>query len=172
VKVLIVEDDYNFARMLQMEFEEAGDTAKILTDPELVLEETEDFTHILLDLRLESKSSINFIPQIREKYLEAKIFILTGFGSISTTVEAIKLGADDYLTKPISFDVLRPALLGEKTKVTEVISEEGLSLDRNEREYIEFVLQKCGGNITKAAKTLGIHRQSLQRKLKKYTPNK
>jgi two-component system response regulator RegA len=172
LKVLIVEDDFNFARMLQIEFEEAGDSAKVLNDPELVLSEEEDYSHILLDLRLESKSSINYISEIRSKYPEAKIFILTGFGSISTTVEAIKLGADDYLTKPISFDVLRPTLLGEKDRITETIAEEGLSLDRNEREYIEFVLQKCGGNITKAAKTLGIHRQSLQRKLKKYTPNK
>ncbi|EQC44136.1 response regulator transcription factor [Bacteriovorax sp. DB6_IX] len=170
MKLLIVEDDYNYARMLQIEFEEAGDDVKVLNDPELVLEETEEYGHIILDLRVETKSSINYVADIRKKYPEAKIFILTGFGSISTTVEAIKLGADDYLTKPISFDVLRAALLGEKEKVTEVISEEGLSLDRNEREYIEFVLQKCGGNITKAAKTLGIHRQSLQRKLKKYTP--
>ena len=170
MNILIVEDDFNFARMLQIEFEEVGDTVKILDDPDAIKDEVDNYSHVLLDLRLQTKSSLNYIKEVREKHPQSKIYILTGFGSISTTVEAIKLGADDYLTKPISFDVLRSVLLGERNKVTDAIKEEGLSLDRNEREYIEFVLQKCGGNITKAAKTLGIHRQSLQRKLKKYTP--
>lgn len=170
MKILIVEDDYNFGRTLQLEFEDRDIVSKLLDDPEEALKEEDVYTHIILDLRVDTKNSLDYIEAIRAKYLESKIYVLTGYGSITTTVEAIKKGADDYFTKPISFSVLFEAMMGNKEKVKDAIKEESISLDRNEREYIEFVLQKCNGNITQAAKTLGIHRQSLQRKLKKYSP--
>ena len=168
MKVLIVEDDINFSNSLVAEFQHREIEASAFDDPISALEVDEIFSHILLDLRLGQFNSLNFVEKFREKHTNAKIFILTGFGSISTTVEAIKKGADDYLTKPINFSVLYDRITGKDANDTLV--EDGMTLDRNEREYIEFVLHKCEGNITKAAKTLGIHRQSLQRKLKKYTP--
>jgi two-component system response regulator RegA len=92
---------------------------------------------------------------------------LSGYGSITTAVEAVKRGATDYLTKPASFELIEAALMGRRTKAGEDLKTPSLS--EIEHEYIDFLLTKNQGNITKTAKELGLHRQSLQRKLKKYT---
>jgi two-component system response regulator RegA len=87
-------------------------------------------------------------------------------------VKATKLGASHYLTKPVDMDALERALLGEDDEIEEIpIPDQFQSLYRHEREYIEYVLAECDGNISQAARRLGLHRQSLQRKLRKYTPN-
>jgi two-component system response regulator RegA len=100
------------------------------------------------------------------------IVVLTGFGSIATALEAVRLGARDYLTKPVEPDQILLALRGERDRSgappeTEV---EPASLDRVEWEHIQRVLADTGNNITRAAKLLGIDRRSLQRKLAKYPP--
>ncbi len=97
--------------------------------------------------------------------------VLTGYGSIATAVKATKLGAVGYLMKPTDVDQVERALFEIEDEEGEVpIPDEFQSLYRHEREYIEFVLAECEGNISQAARRLGLHRQSLQRKLRKYTP--
>jgi two-component system response regulator RegA len=95
---------------------------------------------------------------------------LTGYGSIATAVQATKNGATNYLTKPIDMDELEHTLITGGPDEETPIPDEFQSLDRHEREYIEYVLNECGGNISQAARRLGLHRQSLQRKLRKFTP--
>jgi two-component system response regulator RegA len=98
---------------------------------------------------------------------------LTGYGSIATAVKAVRMGAIDYLTKPSSVDLLEQCMLGFMPEEHSILPDEsGPSLAKLEREHIERILQDCGGNVTKAAQKLGIHRQSLQRKLKKFPVSK
>ena len=125
--------------------------------------------YAVVDLRLRSDSGLDAINLIKENSPHARIVVLTGYGSIATAVQATKLGATQYLTKPIEIDELERALLSDD-EVSTSIPEQFQSLDRHEREYIEWVLAQCDGNISQAARRLGLHRQSLQRKLRKFTP--
>ena len=126
-------------------------------------------------MRMDRETGIEAIKKIRAKNETCKIVVMTGYGSIATAVEATKLGAVQYLTKPISVGRVLKAFLGESNETEVKIEEEEgerTSLARHEQEYIEYVLVKCNGNITHAAQWLGIRRQSLQRKLKKYPPRR
>ena len=85
----------------------------------------------------------------------------------------MRLGASNYLTKPVSMDRLESAFWSDEPDPQEIAAPDHReSLARHEREYLEYVLRQCGGNITQAAEWLGIHRQSLQRKLRKFPPQK
>jgi two-component system response regulator RegA len=123
--------------------------------------------YAILDLRLSGEFGLDAITIIKKKSPDCRIVILSGYGSITTAVEAVKRGAIDYLTKPASFELIESALLGTRKNVSEDLKTPSLS--EVEHEYIDFLLTKNRGNITKTAKDLGLHRQSLQRKLKKYT---
>lgn len=169
MKIAIVDDDQRFRESMSLEFIEDGFSVESYHSVSSFKDVIRNWDIILLDLKLEDEVSTDFVAQIRKANKEARIVILTGYGSISSTVEAIKSGADDYLTKPISYEVLKAKLLGEDVKNVE--DPTSMSLDRAQREYLEFILKECGGNISMAARKLGIHRQSLQRKLKKFTPN-
>jgi two-component system, response regulator RegA len=96
--------------------------------------------------------------------------MMTGYGSIASAVEAVKRGANCYLQKPFSVQELISCFKGETERSTSDTQPQ--SLAKREREYIEFVLQSVDGNISTAAKRLGIHRQSLQRKLRKFSPTR
>jgi len=98
--------------------------------------------------------------------------LLTGYASVATAVEAMKLGAHHYLTKPCDPDAIEEAFGKDKGDPMVVVPENPPSLARHEREYIEYVLAATGGNISEAARRLGLHRQSLQRKLRKYPPRR
>ena len=96
-----------------------------------------------------------------------EIIVLTGYGSIATAVEAVRLGARDYLTKPCHTDRILAAFDAEAPATLDPAFETP-SLARLEREHIERVLRECNGNVTKAAKALGMHRRTLQYKLAKF----
>lgn len=169
-KVLILEDDLSLAQSLSQEFNEHGYEVHMATQfsevPQNVI-----FDFAVIDLRLKGEFGLNIIEQLKDASPECRIVILTGYGSITTAVEAVKLGAVDYLTKPASFEKIEQALLGKKLELGPT-PKEGLqapSLSQIEHEYIDYMLTKNKGNISKTAKDLGLHRQSLQRKLKKYT---
>jgi len=171
MSIVIVDDDVNFCESLALDFSDDGHEVYFYTSVKDFLAATPICKYLVLDLRLGSETSTSFLAEIRALVgNKTKIIILTGFGSISTTVEAMRLGADDYLTKPIRYEVLKNKVIGIDLGENE--EADGLKLDQAEREHIEFILNSCHGNITKAAKILGIHRQSLQRKLKKYSPVK
>lgn len=119
-------------------------------------------THIILDLRMPQKGGLEVLREIKTVCSNAFVLILTGYGSIATAIEAMKEGAINYLTKPVDLDGILDAFCGEvKTPKKDVPS-----LDQVEWEHLERVMKECNGNISKAAKLLGLHRRSLQRKLK------
>lgn len=171
--LLIVEDDERFGETLATEFRDRGYlVARAVDLAGLEDFEISRFQYAVVDLRLRRDSGLDAVKMINEAAPEARIIVLTGYASIATAVQATKNGATQYLTKPIDMDDLELALIGspDGDEVEVEIPEEFQSLDRHEREYIEYVLHECGGNISQAARRLGLHRQSLQRKLRKYTP--
>ena len=171
--LLIVEDNSRFADTLATELRDRGYVVETLDSLAAVKQsDSSKFRYAIIDLRLRQDSGLDVIREIRSQSPGTRIVVLTGYGSIATAVQATKLGASHYLTKPVDVDEIERALHKAGTDDDEVpIPNEFQSLYRHEREYIEFVLTECGGNISQAARRLGLHRQSLQRKLRKYTPN-
>ncbi len=129
---------------------------------------------VLVDLKMPGKSGLDLIREAREFMPTLKIVVLTGYGSIATATEAIKLGAHYYLPKPADVDDILNAF--ERDADLPVESDQSdfevPSLARAEWEHIQRVLNDCDNNITAAAHKLGIHRRTLQRKLYKYAPKK
>lgn len=171
-RLLIIEDDPDFCETLLLEFQERHyivETAANLNHLHTILEAAEPFRFALLDLRLKGDSGLDLISPLLSHSPDCRIVILTGYGSIATAVEALKRGAVNYLTKPAPIERIEQALWIDGVTENAEISEENepISLDRHEQEYLEYVLLQCQGNISQAARWLGIHRQSLQRKLKR-----
>lgn len=168
--VLVAEDDAGLRATLAEEFSERGYVVTAVAS----LEELETlpslrFRYAVLDRRLGADDGLEVLRRLRTADGAVRAVILTGYGSIPSTVRAMRDGAVDYLAKPVAFRDLEQALLGRASAPAEREAP-APSLARNEREYIDFVLESCDGNITQAAKKLGIHRQSLQRKLRKFPP--
>ena len=121
----------------------------------------------VVDLRLPGKSGLDVVRGLKALEPTTDIVVLTGYGSIATAMESVQLGARTYLTKPADADQILLAFGGDTlSPVTEPAAVP--SLARVEWEHINRVLADCGGNISQAARLLGIHRRSLQRKLAKY----
>lgn len=121
---------------------------------------------VILDLKLEQESGLSILVDIKQRLPHAEILILTGYSSISTAVEAIKLGAVNYLCKPASAEDIVQAF-SASDKPTESISVTPTSVNRLEWEHIQRVLNDNDGNISATARSLGMHRRTLQRKLQK-----
>lgn len=118
---------------------------------------------VILDLRMPGESGLSILPKLHERFPLCEIVLLTGFGSISAAVDCIKMGAKNFITKPVGLPHILKAFeeSSEPTPPVEAFP----SLEEVEWSHIQRVLDECGGNISKAAKVLGIHRRSLQRKL-------
>ena len=172
VSLLLVEDNARFADTLATELRDRGYEVETLDSLAAVRErDCSRYRYAIVDLRLRQDSGLDVIQVIKSQSPDTHVVVLTGYGSIATAVQATKLGAAHYLTKPVDMDEVELALQREELSNEEVpIPREFQSLYRHEREYIEFVLAECDGNISQAARRLGLHRQSLQRKLRKYTP--
>jgi two-component system response regulator RegA len=131
-------------------------------------------THPILPLStfvLPGKSGLNVVRALRLQNLTMFIIMLTGWGSIATAQEAVRGGADHYLSKPVDADQIIAAYKSRSGSVqSEDPSHSIPSLARVEWEHVQRVLSDCGGNISLAARLLGLHRRSLQRKLSKYPP--
>ena len=175
--ILILEDNEDFRASLALEFEDKGFDVIAIESMNQIPKVNLDYA--IVDLRLKNDNGINCVEQIHENSPLCRIVMLTGYPSLATAVKAIKKGAMNYLTKPTNMQQLEKALFeDENTNYENTESPSAAfhptspSLARHEREYIEYILAECGGNITNAAKKLGLHRQSLQRKLKKYPPKK
>lgn len=178
-KILIIEDNEDFRSSLAIEFEDKGfQVFAIESVSEIPLDEIVDYA--IVDLRLKNENGIQCVEKIQLISPDCRIVMLTGYPSLATAVKSIKKGAINYLMKPINIQQLEKALFEEEqieseSKIsanTTTLAPVAPSLARHEREYIEYILAECDGNITSAAKKLGLHRQSLQRKLKKYPPKK
>jgi two-component system response regulator RegA len=121
-----------------------------------------------VDLRLPGDSGLRVIRELKALDTSTVVVVLTGYGSIATAVESMKLGAASYLTKPADADQIVAAFEGTQPGP----DVEAPSLARVEWEHIQRILADCGGNVSQAARVLGIHRRSLQRKLAKYPVNR
>ena len=134
------------------------------------------YNYAILDLNLGRETSLKLIPLLKESHQNIRILMLTGYASITTAVEAIKLGADNYLAKPSDADEILAALLSEnqtKLSATDDRSKlERMSVRRLEWEHIQKVLQENDGNISATARQLNMHRRTLQRKLQKHPVSK
>lgn len=172
-KLLVVEDDPRFRATLELEFTERGYDVLTASSLSEVKSHATDvsFRFATVDLRLEAEMGLPIVEFLKRRTPDCRIIVLTGYGSIATAVEAVKRGAAQYLTKPVQMDQLERLLWTDASFEQEGDGEIEIdSLARREREYIEWVLVQTQGNITEAARRLGIHRQSLQRKLRKFTP--
>lgn len=171
-KLLIVDDDDAFRESMELEFADRG--WKVLTAAShreaLGMGAVHRPTHAIVDLRLGGERGLEVVEDLVKRLPDVRAIVLTGYGSVATAVEAMRLGAHHYLTKPCEPDALEQALLGDRGDPSVVVPERPPSLAMREREYIEYVLSATGGNISEAARRLGLHRQSLQRKLRKYPP--
>jgi two-component system, response regulator RegA len=121
----------------------------------------------VLDLNLGGTSGLKLIGVVRQANLHSRILVLTGYASISTAVDAIKLGADQYLAKPVDVDAIVRALIDSQAPDQEDAGEATLSVSRLEWEHIQRVLAENDGNISATARALKMHRRTLQRKLAK-----
>lgn len=163
-RLLLLDDEIGFRKALAEDFLERS---YVVTEAGQISEiQNQVFDYAVIDLRLLGENGLQAIAELKKANDNCRIVVLTGYGSVATAVEAMKLGATNYLQKPVSTDVIEAAFHPEFKPVDK--SEGVKTLNEAEHEYIEFVLTKNQGNITQTAKQLGLHRQSLQRKLKKY----
>ena len=123
--------------------------------------------YAVVDLRMPGPSGLKLIPRLCEINEGIRIVVLTGYASIATAVEAIKLGAIHYLTKPADADEIVEAFYRDSGVAELKVAEKPIPLNRIEWEYIQKIIADCNGNISEAARRLGMHRRTLQRKLHK-----
>lgn len=174
--LLIVEDDTAFSGRLKRALEARG--WQVVTASTKAAAQSICHTHspgaAIVDLRLPDGDGLQLVRDLHVDYPGLPIVVLTGFGSIATALEAVRLGARDYLTKPADADQILAALRGERVlqENTKLVPPETPSLDRVEWEHIQRVLAESDGNVSHAARLLGIDRRTLQRKLGKYPPSR
>ena len=126
----------------------------------------------VLDLRMPGRSGLDLLRKLLQLKPDTRIIMLSGFGSIPASIDAVRAGAINFLSKPADADdILSAFIRGDEPSVPQgAVSFPAPSLARNEWEHIHRVLADCGNNISEAARRLGIHRRSLQRKLRKRAP--
>jgi two-component system response regulator RegA len=168
-RLLIVEDDEGFARTLARSFEKRGYAVRTLHAPDGLTEVATEFRpgFAVVDLRLGHASGLACVRQLHELDPEMRIVVLTGFASIATAVEAIKLGATNYLTKPSDTDDIERAFAAIEGNAETSLSARPSSIKTIEWEHIHQVLADTGFNISETARRLGMHRRTLARKLGK-----
>jgi two-component system response regulator RegA len=174
--ILIVDDDEVFRTRLARAFEERDYDCRSAScfDEAVVHARDESPEFAVVDLRMPGRSGLELVQELASIDPSTKTVVLTGYGSIATALDAIRLGATYYLPKPADADDIVAAFARAKAPPLEPPEPDydtAPSLARTEWEHINRVLSDCGGNISEAARRLGIHRRSLQRKLQKYPPN-
>lgn len=174
--LLLVDDEEIFRDRLARAFINRGYTVYTAADYDEGLRAVREHTPAMavVDLKMPGKSGIELIRDALVLHPDMRVVVLTGYGSIATATEAVKLGALYYLPKPADVDDILAAFAREPDLEISIDQEDikAPSLARAEWEHINRVLTDCGGNISAAAQRLGIHRRTLQRKLQKYPPNR
>lgn len=173
--ILLVDDSIVLRDRLGQAFQERGFLVSVASNhDEAVASFTREPTDLaVLDLRMPGKPGLVLLQELKRIRPETQFLILSGFGSIATAIDAIRLGATNFLPKPADADDILNAFVrgGSEVEMPEV--EEDIpvpTLAQAEWEHIHRILADCGGNISEAARRLGIHRRSLQRKLRKRAP--
>jgi two-component system response regulator RegA len=167
--MLIIDDDARYRDRLVRAFEDRGWFARGAQGSvdALPLAAENIFDLVVVDLRLATGSGLELIAPLKQADPDTVILMLTGYGSIATAVNAVRLGAADYLTKPADADQILAVYARARSSSLPEPLQTVPTLDQVEWEHIHRVLSDCGGNITQAARLLGVHRRSLQRKLQK-----
>lgn len=168
--LLLVDDDETFSRVLARALGKRGYAVTQAHDVNfaLGLAEANPPEYAVVDLKMPGTSGLVLVKRLKELDAETRIVMLTGFASIATAVEAIKLGATHYLAKPADADEIVAALHREAGDVETPVTLQPLSVDRLEWEHIQKVLAESDGNISATARALKMHRRTLQRKLSKH----
>ena len=170
--ILIVDDDEVYRNRLARAFVDRGYEVQTASDYDTaVAAASADSPELaVVDLKMPGKSGLELVKALVEIDPSTKTVVLTGYGSIATAIDAVRLGATYYLSKPADADDIVAAFArGEAPPLDPPDHDyKAPSLARAEWEHINRVLTDCGGNISQAARLLGLHRRSLQRKLSKY----
>ncbi len=175
-RILVIDDDKHFTQVLSRSLERQHYTAAVANNCADALSQCTSFEPdwIILDLRLEHESGLSLIPNLIKHCPDVRIVVLTGYASIPTAVEAIKLGAHNYLHKPVSLQDLIAAFAEDAGAANPEESNnndnEVMSMKRLEWEHIQRVLSENEGNVSATARALNMHRRTLQRKLQKHAP--
>lgn len=167
---LIIDDDSTFNDILTRAFRRRGLKAEGAKTVDDALAKAAELcpAQVVLDLNLAGSSGLALIPKLLDINADCRIVVLTGYASITTAVDAIKLGAVQYLAKPVELDAILSAFGESEEPETDFLApDEPLSVDRLEWEHIQRVLHENEGNISATARALKMHRRTLQRKLSK-----
>ncbi|BDU71858.1 response regulator transcription factor [Mesoterricola silvestris] len=167
--LLLAEDDAPFRERLATALRRRGlEVQAASCVPEaLALAREESPEWALVDLRMPGGSGLDLVRELKGLDPETRVVVLTAYGSIATALEAVRLGAAHYLTKPADVDRILAAFTGGPSAPEEASTP---SLDLVEWEHLQRVLADCEGNVSEAARRLGMHRRSLQRKLDRTRP--
>jgi len=169
-KLLVVDDDNTYCDALARSMERRGfDVARaynIFQALKHAKKHCPEFA--IVDLRIGQESGLTLVKELVNLQPEIRIVLLTGYASIATAVEAIKLGAIHYLTKPAEPDQIIAAFTNRDGNPQTPAADQPMSVERVEWEHIQMVLTENGGNISASARALGMHRRTLQRKLGKH----
>ena len=167
--LLLVDDDEVFLGVLSRSLSKRGYEVLSANGIDDAVIKAEEFMPVsaVVDLKLEGESGLDLIPKLKDINPDMNIVVLTGYSSIATAVTAIKRGASDYLSKPITAGDVIKALDGQRP--VDIASEDfsPMSVERMEWEHIQKVLKENDGNISATARSLGMYRRTLQRKLAK-----
>ena len=169
--VLIVEDDRSFLQRLAKALEQRGfavTTAESVVDGLSEVERTAP-SFAVVDMRLGDGNGLDVVSALKQRRPEARAIVLTGYGNIATAVNAVKIGAVDYLSKPADADDVVAALLALDHKQI-APPENPMSADRVRWEHIQRIYELCGRNVSETARRLNMHRRTLQRILAKRAP--
>jgi two-component system, response regulator RegA len=169
--LLIVEDDKPFLVRLARAMEARGftvTTAESVADGLMQVEQRPP-AFAVVDMRLGDGNGLDVISALKRRRADARGIVLTGYGNIATAVNAVKLGAIDYLAKPADADDVIAALLAVEGKKPEP-PDHPMSADRVRWEHIQRIYELCGRNVSETARRLNMHRRTLQRILAKRAP--
>ncbi len=168
-QLLLVDDDVTYCSVLKPALEKRNFQVSVANDiaAAMLLAEQTEPEYAVIDLRIGFESGLEMVKKLISLDSNTQIVMLTGFASIATAVEAIKLGAIHYLTKPANADEIVNALYKNEGDASVAISDNPLSVKRLEWEHLQKVLMQHDGNISAAARALNMHRRTLQRKLEK-----
>ena len=175
--IMLVDDSIVLRDRLALAFQERGFDVRVASnyDEALMVFRRNPCELAVLDLRMPGKPGLTLLQELKKIRPETKVLILSGFGSISTAIDAIRLGATNFIPKPADADDILNAFAkgSSEVELPEEDEDEATpvpTLAQAEWEHIHRILSDCGGNISEAARRLGIHRRSLQRKLRKRAP--
>jgi two-component system response regulator RegA len=169
--LLIVDDDGPFVRRLGRAMESRGfavETAESVAEG-LAKAKSAPPKFAVVDMRLGDGNGLDVIEAIRQRRDDTRMIVLTGYGNIATAVNAVKLGAIDYLAKPADADEIFAALTRKPGERAEP-PENPMSADRVRWEHIQRVYEMCDRNVSETARRLNMHRRTLQRILAKRAP--